>query len=47
MGRLSTKSSFVEEVAEDAEGEDRYCEAVAAITRVSASELRENFVVIF
>ena len=47
MGWLGAESLLVEVVAEEAEGEDRYCEAVAAVEGVAACELGEDLVVVF
>lgn len=47
MRGLRAEGAFVEDVAEDAEGEDGYCKAVACVAGVSAGELGESFVVVF
>jgi hypothetical protein len=47
MGRLGAKGTFVEEVAEDSEEEDCYREAITGVSRVTASKLGEDFVVVF
>ena len=47
MGGLVAQGSFVEEVAEDTQGEDCYGEEVASVACVSACELRDDFVVVF
>lgn len=47
MRGLRAEGAFVEDVAEDAEGEDGDGEAVAAVVGVAACELGEDLVVVF
>lgn len=47
MAWLGAQGSFVEEVAEDAKGEDGHGESVACHARVSAGELGQDLVVVF
>ena len=47
MRGLLAQGALVEEIAEYAEGEDRYCETIAAVSWVTTGELGEDLVVVF
>ena len=47
MRGLLAQGALVEEIAEYAEGEDRYCETIATVSWVTTGELGEDLVVVF
>ena len=47
MCGLQSQGTFVEDIAEDSEGEDGECEAIAAVERLASCELRKCFIVVF
>lgn len=46
MRRLGAQGALVQRISDDAEGEDRDGEGVAAVARVAAEEARYEFVVV-